>query len=80
MYLSMQCLESFECFILLYLVCFDYDIRLVGGSIGGEGRIELCYNNEWGTVCDDDWDVIEARIVCKQFGFSGISFILFAGP
>ena len=46
------------------------DVRLRDGSTYFEGRVEICKNNEWGTVCIDSWNENNARVVCRQLGFS----------
>ena len=39
---------------------------MVGGSTPYEGRVEICRNNLWGTVCDDRWNDADAIVVCRQ--------------
>jgi len=45
------------------------NVRLVNGSSSRDGRLEVLHNNQWGTVCDDSFDDIDARVACYSLGF-----------
>jgi len=51
--------------------CTDGEVRLIrdGEVTTFEGRVEVCINNAWGTVCDELFDSLEARVICGQLGF-----------
>ena len=62
--------------ISVFIGCHQGDVRLVEGSSSLEGRIEICHNNAWSTVCQTNWDSRDAKVVCRQLGFSTAGKIL----
>jgi len=51
--------------------CSDGSIRLRDSTASMNGRVEVCLNGDWGTVCDDGWTSIDANVACRQLGYSG---------
>nr|XP_054765113.1 deleted in malignant brain tumors 1 protein-like [Lytechinus pictus] len=55
-------------------ICYSGDpfsIRLINGTNDSEGRVTVLYKGEMGTICDDNWDLRDARVVCNMIGFDG---------
>ena len=45
------------------------DIRLVGGRVANEGRVEVFHSGQWQTVCDNGWGLNDADVACRQLGY-----------
>ena len=44
-------------------------MQLVGGSMPAEGRVEVCIDETWSTICDSGWSTSDANVVCRQLGY-----------
>ena len=52
--------------------CRDGSEQLRGGVSAHLGRVEICVEGTWGTVCDNSWDSRDAAVVCKQLGYPSL--------
>ena len=49
----------------------EEDIRLVGGHTPTDGRVQICVEERFVSVCDENWNNIHAAVVCRQLGHNG---------
>lgn len=61
-------------YFLVYLgvECKEGSVRLFGNTEPNEGRVKVCLSGQWGVVCHDGWDHNDAKVVCRQLGFSDV--------
>ena len=62
--------------LVYFLACATGAIRVRGGANNMTGRVEICNNATWGTVCDDAWGTADAMVACRQLGFSPAGIII----
>lgn len=56
--------------VTLFEVCLDGDVRLIDGNSSMQGRVQMCFDGVFGTVCDTgEWAMQDAEVVCLQLGF-----------
>ncbi len=59
--------------VIYSIDCIEGALRMVDGSSYNEGRVEVCSNGRWGTVCGDGWTEREAALVCSRLGYPTLS-------
>ncbi len=64
-------LTSFGVLVLISVSCAlqNGNVRLINGPSKNKGRVEVYYNGEWGTICDDSWNLRDGDTICRQLGY-----------
>lgn len=58
-------------YLSLLLSTGEKSVRLIDGENMHSGRVEIFFNGEWGTVCDDTFGKEEGQVICNQLGYPG---------
>ena len=73
-----------NCYFIVHVLyadnCTEGDIRLVGGQTDLMGRVEICLEQQWGTVCDSLWGSSDAEVVCRQLRLGSTGLYLYPNP
>ena len=56
--------------------CIDGTVRLSGSSVEIAGRVEICLEEIWTSLCDQSWDFKDAQVVCRELGYSPYGLLL----
>ncbi|XP_052435327.1 T-cell differentiation antigen CD6-like isoform X1 [Carassius gibelio] len=69
-----------DCVNATEVICEHHEVRLVGGRDHCAGRVQLLHSENWGTVCDDDFDISSGHVVCAQLRCGHAISLEFFGP
>ena len=57
-------------FVQSITIHYNTKLRLTGGKSSSEGNVEVFHNGEWKYICDDYWDIRDAKVACRQLRFT----------
>ena len=69
------CIVTMVCHIAVYSNlsnCSHGDVRIAGGESKYDGRVEVCINGVWNSVCSQLWGNLHAQVVCRQLNHSSL--------
>ena len=70
MFINQCCVINNLTALCIFSVCNDGQMKLFNGSSSSEGTVQMCYNNNYGTVCDDKWNELDAMVVCRALNLT----------